>query len=400
MSSEKVRTGMRERKDKKTYSNSHSGRNGGWHAQDPPDWKGVFPAFMSEEERQAYEANRSKTSKSIARPKPKAKKHNANPYERPKTIDLKTKAPLKPSKGTGLYRRDPPDWNGRFPAFEKKTIFPFLDLPTELRAEIYTLLLGGRTIHIDYPGCKDAKRFIDGRPFLCSATISDAEAFKQHGWPPRIPPSKLYFAIRHSKCTGSVAQALPLWLIGSCKQVYTEASLTPFQENVFTFSAPQSIASFLKRLNPVQQAALTHVAVFQTSAGTMWDAPSLSEPLKLPPYLNVKKLSIFVELCPANLNPKDGKWAMTSKEVQDRWVSRMSVLWSPKLQKLEVLINNTGMTLEKTWRCLSVEEVEAWTGRIKQNLLPIAEQMEGDDENEDELSKADRDLEELLSDSD
>jgi hypothetical protein len=289
-------------------------------------------------------------------------------------------AQSKPSQGAhaGMYRTDPPDWKGTFPYLKRKTIFPFLELPSELRAEIYGLLLGGRTIHIDYPGCKDAKRFIDGRSFLCSATLSDAEAFAQHGWQPKTPPSKLYFAIRHSKCTGSVAAALPLLVMGLCRQVYKEASLVPFQENCFTFSAPQSIESFLRHLNPLQQKALTHVAVFQTSAGTMWDAPTLSEPLRLPPYLNIKRLTIFIELCPANLNPKDDRMAVTSVEVQDRLVSRMMVLWSAKLEKVEVLINNTGITLGDYYRCLSVEEVEAWTGRIKKSLLPITDVAEMD----------------------
>lgn len=110
----------------------------------------------------------------------------------------------------------------------------------------------------------------------------------------------------------------------------------------------------------------------------MWDAPTLSEPLRLPPYLNIKRLTIFIELCPANLNPKDDRMAVTSVEVQDRLVSRMMVLWSAKLEKVEVLINNTGITLGDYYRCLSVEEVEAWTGRIKKSLLPITDVAEMD----------------------
>ena len=355
---------------------------------------------MSEQERQAHEAAPWKHTKFQTQPKPKMKKAATNPYDRPRNLDLTTlKTPLKPGKGKGLYRSDPPDWQGRFPALERKTAFPFLQLPAELRAEIYSLLLGGRTIHIDYPGCKDAKRCIEGRAFLCSAAISDAKAFKQHGWRPALPPSKLFFALRHSACTGSVARALSLAVMRVCKEVHREASLVPWQENVFTFSAPQSLAAFLKRLRPEQQAALARVALFQTSAGTMWDAPSLSEPLRLPPYLNVKRLAIFIELCPANLNPKEGAAAVTEVAVQDRLVSRMSVLWSSRLQRVEVRINNTGVTAGETWRCLSVPEVEAWTARIKRNLLPTAETVDGEDEGEDELAKADRELEELLSDS-
>jgi NADP-dependent 3-hydroxy acid dehydrogenase YdfG len=70
--------------------------------------------------------------------------------------------------------------------------------------------------------------------------------------------------------------------------------------------------------------------------------------------------------------------AVTSVEVQDRLVSRMMVLWSAKLEKVEVLINNTGITLGDYYRCLSVEEVEAWTGRIKKSLLPITDVAEMD----------------------
>ena len=271
-----------------------------------------------------------------------------------------------------MYKRETPDWKGKFPFLRRRTIFNFLELPSELRAEIYRLVLGGRTIHIDYPGCKDAQHFIDGQSFICSAAISDAESFAQHGWEPKAPPMKLYFAIRHNKCTGSVAAALPLWIMGLCKQVYNEASLVPFQENCFTFSAPQSIEAFLRHLNPLQQKALSHVGVIQTSTWTMWDAPKLSEPLKLPPYLNIKRLTIFIELCPANLSPKNER-VMTSVEVQDRLVSRMSVLWSAKLEKVEVLINNTGITPPSDVSCLSAQDIEAWTERIKKNLLPVAD---------------------------
>ena len=117
----------------------------------------------------------------------------------------------------------------------------------------------------------------------------------------------------------------------------------------------------------------------------MWDAPKLSEPLKLPPYLNIKRLTVFIELCPANLSPKSER-AITSVEVQDRLVSRMSVLWSPKLENVEVLINNTGVALDCS-RCLSVEDIEAWTGRIKKTLLPVADlaEVEGLDEELDAL---------------
>ena len=75
--------------------------------------------------------------------------------------------------------------------------------------------------------------------------------------------------------------------------------------------------------------------------------------------------------------------AVTSVEVQDRLVSRMMVLWSAKLERVEVLINNTGITLGDYYRCLSVEEVEAWTGRIKKSLLPIADAAEMDGMDED-----------------
>ncbi len=285
-----------------------------------------------------------------------------------------------------MYKRDTPNWKGQFPFLRRRTIFNFLGLPTEMRAEIYRLVLGGKSIHIDYPGCKDAKHFIDGQSYICSAAISDEESFKQHGWQPKAPPMKLYFAIRHSKCTGSVGDALPLWLMGLCKQVYKEASLVPFQENCFTFSAPQSIEAFLRRLQPYQQKALTHVAVIQTSTWTMWDAPRISEPLKLPAYLNIKHLTIFIELCPANLSPKNER-VMTSVEVQDRLVSRMSVLWSAKLEKVEVLINNTGMTPPSDFPCLTAKDIEAWTDRIKKTLLPVADvaEVEGLDEELDAL---------------
>jgi hypothetical protein len=285
-----------------------------------------------------------------------------------------------------MYKRDPPDWKGKFPFLRRRTIFDFLELPSELRAEIYRLVLGGGTIHIDYPGCKDAKNFIDGRAFICSASISDAESFAQLGWQPKRSPSKLYFAIRHSKCTGSVAAALPLWVMGLCKQIYKEASLVPFQENCFTFSAPQSIESFIRRLTLFQQKALTHVAVIQTSTWTMWEAPRVSNPLKLPPYLNIKRLTIVIELCPANLHLKNER-AVTSVEVQDRLVSRMSVLWSPKLEKVEVLINNTDIPQHGDYRGLTVQDIEAWTKRIKKTLLPVADlaEAEGLDEELDAL---------------
>ena len=182
---------------------------------------------------------------------------------------------------------------------------------------------------------------------------------------------------------------LPLWVLRICKEVYQEACLIPFQENCFTFAAPQSVQNFIERLDDFQVAAISHVMVFQTSTMTMWDAPKITEPPNFPKLLNIRHLTIFIELCPANFKHKtkdghpDGE-TVTSVQVQDRLVARMLKLWSQKLERVEVLINNTEVPVSNEAfgysGPLTAENVEAWTARIKRVMPLTADADELDNE--------------------
>lgn len=133
-------------------------------------------------------------------------------------------------------------------------------LPPELRAIIFAFVLGGNAIHSRrIPPCRSTGcRQPTGHPryvfTVCEFLESDeqytVEEYHRHG------PIELTGAPmdEHSSCDSAVE----LDLLSVCRQIYAEARLLPFKENVFVSDPRGTDANlaFIRELNPVQASAI------------------------------------------------------------------------------------------------------------------------------------------------
>ncbi|KAK3725490.1 hypothetical protein LTR37_000460 [Vermiconidia calcicola] len=248
----------------------------------------------------------------------------------------------------------------------KKATFPFLDLPAELRTAIYHLALGGRIIHVDRGGGSHEKQSeTDARTSVCEASILDKESYALK----RLPVDRregLGNSSRHNACNTPAAKNLPLSFLSVCKQIHQEAALVPFQANRFTFWNRKSLARFLRYLKPKQQNAITAMILYQVHIQSGWESAS-HRSLKAPRLLGLREVLICVELAPGDYLPFFGEGeSIVSQTIQDDRVSGMGKLKAPKLNRVEVLINNSSLGHIPP---LTSAEIKAWEGRIKDMML-------------------------------
>lgn len=78
------------------------------------------------------------------------------------------------------------------------------------------------------------------------------------------------FTIRHEDCANNITtkSGLDLDVLQICRRIYREASLLPFQENIFVFGLhapiegpPPTMAGFVNRLKREQREAVRHVTI-------------------------------------------------------------------------------------------------------------------------------------------
>ncbi|CAK3860849.1 Hypothetical predicted protein [Lecanosticta acicola] len=122
---------------------------------------------------------------------------------------------------------------------------PFLQLPPEVRNRIYAFALGGRTLHISRDGSKAV-----GIPRF-KATVCRAEATHVRPWDP---------SETHRRCSQKGCD-LALALLRCSRQIYSEAALIPYADNIFSFGfcRPNAKIRFFQEIMPVQKRAITAV---------------------------------------------------------------------------------------------------------------------------------------------
>ena len=131
---------------------------------------------------------------------------------------------------------------------------PFLKLPPEIRNRIYSFALGGYHIHIDYKEPSSRYRRINfvtrkvpipggfyNRTLRMHGGVND-DLPKNHHLADRAPLPKNEFT---------------LGLLCTCRQVYREACLLPYELNAFSFySASVFLKKFMPSLKPCQKRAI------------------------------------------------------------------------------------------------------------------------------------------------
>ena len=164
--------------------------------------------------------------------------------------------------------------------------FPFLDLPAELRTEIYALMLGGHIIHISFPGntgyCVSEER--SRRACICKADITDREGFIR---------DESVICDRHDLCSEAAADIIDFGILLVCRQVYREAAPVVFKANTFTFFSPHTTRIFLQELTEAQQSAIQSIIIYQANGRREWFA-GLKEELTVLPLRNLQRIQVFM----------------------------------------------------------------------------------------------------------
>lgn len=251
----------------------------------------------------------------------------------------------------------------------------FLTLPAELRTKIYTLTLGGNTIHI---GGTAHQRYSegyidDGRCCSCTAKVADEECFAKYtarGKALRgsLPEDK--FTKRHRDCHRyPVSRLLNLNILSVCKQIHEEAASIPFGENIFTLTMPFSLPPFLARLNSKQLASLRQFGVYSTESHTTWFGQVLSG-YDLDSFLTgFRRLRVFVEVKQFDIT----QHKLHNEQVQQWRLAGLSVFKLSRLRTVEVMI------VTPDWEDLEAEDLgettmnglQKWELNLKRKLMPL-----------------------------
>lgn len=140
-----------------------------------------------------------------------------------------------------LYRglvdlRFPPDSLKRIIRVNYEKCY-FLRLPTELRIQVYRILIGAKHLHITPTDGSEGMRVTQGK---------------------RLSGRTHYLvAARSFPCAGGILERhrfSPIWRV--CRQIYLEASIFLYTDNVFSFQSTWVATSFFNTLQPAQREAL------------------------------------------------------------------------------------------------------------------------------------------------
>lgn len=251
--------------------------------------------------------------------------------------------------------------------------FPLLSLPAELRAKLYTTILGGNVIHVGGTGHQPyAEGMLSyGRCCSCTAPISDVDCYKRYTLQSKplageLPPDR--FSRRHRDCHRlPVSHRLKLNLLRVCKQIYQEAAPLVFEENIFALSRPSSLRPFLERLNDTQVKSIRTIMVYSTESGATWIGPLQDQDLA-GRLTGLLRLRVYLEL--KHFEPRE---QLENAATQDRRLSGLTMFKAPSLSHVQLWILTPDWTdiwaenLDET----TVEGMEGWESRLKQKLLAI-----------------------------
>ncbi|KAI7473502.1 hypothetical protein KC351_g11085 [Hortaea werneckii] len=267
--------------------------------------------------------------------------------------------------------------------------FRFLDLPTELRLNIYDLALGGRTLHVGDPCSADGSQRV--RP--CKASKQDNEVRSQD-----IKDLHDLFVYRHLKCKTSEDDngafgRHGLALLSVCRQIYNEAASIPFSGNTFTFSSPTQMRRLVASLTQDQQHAISNVTLLSTGGARNWAKdPQTKESPPHGLFPGLKNLSLYLELCPLDLGgglrrrgsvPPSYAGKLGNAAQQDlhhvsnleRAFAGIVCLKSAALNRLDVRVVDTSEMKNykhQQLRPLDEEMVEGWTEGLRRSMLAAA----------------------------
>jgi hypothetical protein len=174
-------------------------------------------------------------------------------------------------------------------------------LPPEIRMRIYGHLLGRCIFHISHDD-----RWPLTKAKMCLSTDPHASVASPEGRNPSVGRDthahKNYYHAHHAcrEPKRPRQRWAALELLFTCRKIYREACLIPFQENTFSFSFRSSLGKFaLQTLKPHQRRALRSLQLLGYGPASPWLgdlSPQLKEDLA-----GIVRLELWFEMSPSHV---------------------------------------------------------------------------------------------------
>jgi len=267
------------------------------------------------------------------------------------------------------------DSNG--PSSGANTASRLLQLPAELRNQIYEFVLGGQLIHIR---CRDDLDLPFSKPILsrqlCIAKETELEAYKKFKVSDQHPGSGPPYSIgncedRHSTCEHELWSKLSPTILRTCRQIYREARLVPYHANTFSFTSADTLDQFVTSLIPVQKLAIRSLHL-DMMFDDEYDRREYNECLKNTVVEGLPRLR-DVHLCLELRFDGDLHLLKDMAENKDKWIYGLLALQMLPLQTVTVVISDAGFPDQLTHdygaeEHAALEKEYRWTADAKKEF--------------------------------
>ena len=139
----------------------------------------------------------------------------------------------------------------------------FLNLPREIRDHIYSYVLGGQALHVNYRegnfNCPDRSiRSVETSCTICECDTSEEEIARSIKAAADTDSSTVNFCheYRHRDCGIPDDEHLSVSLLQTCRKIYSETAYLPFILNRFIFREGNVFDSFMSKLVTQQHGAI------------------------------------------------------------------------------------------------------------------------------------------------
>lgn len=243
---------------------------------------------------------------------------------------------------------------------------PLLALPSELRLQIYRHLMEtGKVAHVGDPGNLE----VNSGAFtnVCRTTQSDARTYEAVKARPHDKSHPLQG--RHRACNASLGLQASLSLLRVSRTINSEAMGLLLGSNEFTFSHPEDMERFMKRLPLRQHCQLRHITIYVTGHQPNWGR--LSYRWMFERLTGLNHANVFIELTLGHASLI--KQACTEHAVhgRDEYVKSLFPMGDLPLRSVDVKIIPAVVPriLKPDYGQMSKTAIVEWEEHIKHRLL-------------------------------
>ncbi|KAK5703762.1 hypothetical protein LTR97_002775 [Elasticomyces elasticus] len=248
---------------------------------------------------------------------------------------------------------------------------PLLRLAPEIRNRIFSILLGGKTIHVRSYTSKGSHIVIHSVCKIPGHSEETANTITRHNALLGAAEHFDKYEPLHSDCVSFHAPRLPLETMASmlpvllsCRQIHQEAALLPYQLNNFMCPSMEWLGSFLQTLVPAQAHAIEDLTFSNTSTHHTQTFQKLAK-TKL---RGLKRLTCFVDFSHYTLY-----WGPVGPDKIDPITLSLLQFKSPALVTVSVLPYKNDNSI-RSWRDsdpapITRESMRTWALGVEAALL-------------------------------